>query len=89
MAEFGSKVVMAVLNKFGVKISWSGTTGMGEKGLDIKGTGTSFNDYAATVGWHFISAILRGTTDYEQFAKNIQMQFVASGPYVQHMNKLI
>lgn len=88
-AQFGANITKAVLTKFGVKLGGAATTGDMEQGLDPKGTGTSFNGFVSEQAANDISQILKNTTDYQHFNRNIQNHFSPNGPFVQKLQKVL
>jgi hypothetical protein len=81
-AQFGANIVKKVFDHFNVKTGGLATTGAMEQGLDIKGTNTSFNHYAAQVAERDIHHFLKGTRDYAHFARNVQNHFSPNGGFV-------
>lgn len=88
-AEFGGRIVKQILDNFKVKISGGATSGYIEKGLDPKAAGTSFNDYAAEVAFNGIVQILKQTTDYDHFMRNIQNYFAPNGGFTQSLKSVL
>lgn len=88
-AQFGANITKTVLEKFQVKLGGAATTGDMEQGLDPKGTGTSFNGFVSEQAANDISQILKATTDYQHFIRNIQNHFQPNGPFVQKLQKIL
>ena len=88
-AQFGAKIVKAVLEKFGVKTGGMGTTGDVETGLDVAGTGTSFNDYASEQGMNYIRDAYKTSNSYDEFRQKIKNAFSPTGPFVSKMMSIL
>jgi hypothetical protein len=87
MVNHGAQIAMSVIPK--EAIGGAGTTGYGEFGLDIKGSDTSFNDFAAQKAYEVIAYLLKSTNDYDQFQRNVQNAFGPMGHFVNYMLKLV
>lgn len=76
----GSKVVLAVLSRDGVRSGGSASTHDVTSGRDFGGS--SFNDSLATIAHESIVKIVRSCTDYGHFERNIKHHFAENGQFV-------